>query len=186
MSTNENTVPPMPFEGRRFFEAVQMFDDETSLKYLRALWFYWSHTHCEGLPDDDEGLRRLCQCDLGKWARLKGLIFDNDHFFKLENGKWHQHRCREVHANHVRAMLSRQAQTLPARIAAGNVSSNVTGDLTSPVVIVFHEKALARVEKRIETLRGQRPFAKGDKRASELEEMKSERKRLMDILGLKA
>ena len=84
-----------PFYGNDFFEAIAGYPDAVGMGYLRALWHYWNHTGCDGLPDDDEYLRRVCACDHSDWARTKGIIFDNRYHFKLEDGLWHQARCRE-------------------------------------------------------------------------------------------
>ena len=84
----------LPFYGNDFFEAIAGYPDDIGLGYLRALWHYWSHTSCEGLPDDDEYLRRMCCCEKDEWPRVKGIIFDNHYHFKLENGLWHQARCK--------------------------------------------------------------------------------------------
>jgi len=85
----------MPFFGDDFSSAVKMFPKNIKWIYLDCLWHYWSHTHCSGLPNDDVLLRELCACELPEWVRIKGLIFDNDKFFVLQGGKWHQLRCRE-------------------------------------------------------------------------------------------
>jgi uncharacterized protein YdaU (DUF1376 family) len=84
----------LPFYGNDFFEAIAGHPDGMGMGYLRALWHYWSHTSCEGLPDDDEYLRRVCCCDRPDWASTKEIIFDNRYHFRLENGLWHQGRCR--------------------------------------------------------------------------------------------
>jgi uncharacterized protein YdaU (DUF1376 family) len=84
----------LPFYGNDFFEAIAGYPDGVGLGYLRALWHYWSHTGCQGLPDEDEYLRRVCGCELSEWARTKGILFDNRYQFRLENGLWHQPRCR--------------------------------------------------------------------------------------------
>jgi len=84
-----------PFYGNDFFEAVAGYSDGIAIRYLRALWHYWNHTGCDGLPDDDEYLRRICACDLSDWVRTKGIIFDNRYHFRLLDGIWHQPRCRE-------------------------------------------------------------------------------------------
>ena len=85
----------LPLYGNDFFEAIAGYPDAVGMGYLRALWHYWNHTSCEGLPDDDEYLRRVCCCDRSDWARTKGIIFDNRYHFRLESGVWHQPRCRE-------------------------------------------------------------------------------------------
>jgi uncharacterized protein YdaU (DUF1376 family) len=84
-----------PFYGNDFFEAVAGYADAVGLGYLRALWHYWNHMSCEGLPDDDEYLRRVCGGERADWPRTKGIIFDNRYLFRLEEGVWHQPRCRE-------------------------------------------------------------------------------------------
>jgi len=85
----------LPLYGNDFFEAIAGYPDSVGMGYLRALWHYWSHTGCEGLPDDDEYLRRICCCDRSDWVRIKGIVFDNRYHFKLEEALWHQGRCRE-------------------------------------------------------------------------------------------
>ena len=84
----------LPFYGNDFFEAIAGYSDAVGLGYLRALWHYWSHTSCDGLPDDDDYLRRICGCERTEWARTKGIIFDNRYHFKLEDGLWQQGRCK--------------------------------------------------------------------------------------------
>jgi uncharacterized protein YdaU (DUF1376 family) len=85
----------LPFYGNDFFQSMAGYTDEILIRYLRAIWHYWSHTSCEGLPDDDDYLRRICACERSEWARTKGILFDNQYLFRLENGAWHQLRCRE-------------------------------------------------------------------------------------------
>ena len=84
----------LPFFGNDFFEAVAGYSDAVAIGYLRALWHYWNHTACEGLPEDDDYLRRICCCDKDAWANVKEIIFDNRYNFRLEEGRWHQGRCR--------------------------------------------------------------------------------------------
>ena len=84
----------LPLYGNDFFESIAGYPDAVGMGYLRGLWHYWNHTGCEGLPDDDEYLRRVCCCDPSDWARIKGILFDNRYHFRLENGVWHQPRCR--------------------------------------------------------------------------------------------
>ncbi len=84
----------LPLYGNDFFEAIAGYPDAVGMGYLRALWHYWNHTGCDGLPDDDEYLRRVCCCDASAWERTKSIIFDNRYHFRLENGQWHQPRCR--------------------------------------------------------------------------------------------
>ncbi len=82
-----------PLYGNDFFESIAGYSDTIGLGYLRALWHYWNHTGCQGLPDDDEYLRRVCCCDADAWPRVKAIIFDNRYHFRLQDGLWHQPRC---------------------------------------------------------------------------------------------
>ena len=86
----------LPLFGNDFFEAIAGYSATVGLGYLRALWHYWNHTACEGLPDDDDYLRRVCCVETSDWARAKGIIFDNRYHFRLEEGLWHQPRCQKV------------------------------------------------------------------------------------------
>jgi uncharacterized protein YdaU (DUF1376 family) len=108
-------TPKMEFDPVDFEQATGMFTDEEKYKYIRCLTFYWHHSHVEGIPNDETGLRELCHCDLAKWARLKGMIFDNDKFFFLENGKWHQKRARANYLKKQEDLIKKQAQTSIAR-----------------------------------------------------------------------
>jgi len=84
----------MPFYGGDFFESIAGYSDAVGMGYLRAIWHYWGHTGCAGLPDDDDYLRRVCGCEAIQWACIKGIIFDNRYHFRLESGAWHPARCR--------------------------------------------------------------------------------------------
>ena len=82
------------FYGNDFFEAIVGHPANVGLSYLRALWHYWNHTRCKGLPDDDDYLRRVCRCTVTDWPEVRAILFDNRYYFKLENGLWHQARGR--------------------------------------------------------------------------------------------
>ena len=84
----------LPFYGNDFFESVAGHPSNITAGYLRALWHYWNHTGCEGLPDDDDYLRRICCCDAVEWEQVRAVLFDNRYLFRLEDGLWHQPRCR--------------------------------------------------------------------------------------------
>lgn len=87
----------IPFHGDEFFTAVEGFEPIVSLGYLRAIWYYWSHTHCAGLKDDQNFLRRICRIEQSDWEEVMCVIFDNDQFFKLDNsGLWRQKRADEL------------------------------------------------------------------------------------------
>jgi len=102
--------------------------------YLRALWHYWSHTSCEGLPDDDEYLRRVCGADASDWERTRSILFDNRYHFRLVDGMWQQPRCREEWRLAMLLYEKKLRQTEAASKArTGNVTSNVTSNVTRNV-----------------------------------------------------
>jgi len=115
----------MPLFGNDFFEATRGFDDRTLASYLRALWHYWCHTHCTGLPDDDDYLRRVCQCPVEHWARTKGLVFDGAAFFALDAGRWHQKRARELYSDVAETYQRRLEYAERARQAKRNAETKV-------------------------------------------------------------
>lgn len=88
----------MPYYGNNINESMRGYGPEMLGSYVLALWHYWSHLHCSGLPNDDAYLRTLCGASLPNWARVKGVIFDNNMFFCLIDGKWHQKRAREEYS----------------------------------------------------------------------------------------
>ena len=86
----------IPFYGSDFFFAMSGQSDAVIVAYLRCIWHYWSHYHCEGLPDNEEMLRRLCHCDREDWNTVRDVIFDNEQFFTQDaNGLWHQKRASD-------------------------------------------------------------------------------------------
>ncbi len=103
----------MPFDGPKFFEAVKSWPHSAIVAYLKALNHYWFHLGCEGLPDDTEKLRRICECDRGDWEEVLILVFDNDKFFKQDSsGKWRQKRSDEEWNRSVKLMNKRKAASL--------------------------------------------------------------------------
>lgn len=121
----------MTFDGTRFFEAVKGWPHDIGFKYLIYLWQYWKATHCTGLINDDEILRRMGECEIGGWQRIKSLIFDGEHFFYLENGKWHQKRCREFYQKSMITYQKNLAKTEAARnqsLVIKTVTSSVTDE----------------------------------------------------------
>lgn len=94
----------MKFYGKDFFPAMEGLPDGIAMGYLRAIWHYRSHTHCKGLPNDEKYLQRVCRIDNDDWGYAFSIIFDNDHFFCMdENGMWHQKRAEEDYAADVKA-----------------------------------------------------------------------------------
>jgi uncharacterized protein YdaU (DUF1376 family) len=245
----------MDFDPVAFDKATGMFNDDEKWKYVRCLSHYWYQTHVQGIKDDGEGMRQLCNCDLPNWMRLKGMIFDNDEFFFLENGKWHQKRARANYLKKQEDLIKRQAQTSIARtertaqsvtksntksgdwieeLAASpaytgidvkrefekakvwislpqnkgrvlsqrffvnwlnKVDRQISTGATSAQAIspnvaeIRNQKALARVEARIKQIRECKPingWPKGDPDLAELQTLKTERTRLIGILGFKA
>src|SRR5271154_2372870 len=63
--------------------------------------------------------------------------------------------------------------------------SGAGGSINGNVATIQNQNALNRVEERIKALRGQAPFSTGDRRITELSELKTERTRLMGLLGFK-
>lgn len=122
-------VHHFPFYGNDFFQAVDGYSDAVIVGYLRALWHYWNHLHCSGVPDDDEYMRKICHCDQTVWLRTKGIIFDNERFFKLEDGKWHQGRMKKERDKTISAYNAKVAAAAIARLHNPNnspVDSSVT------------------------------------------------------------
>jgi hypothetical protein len=78
-----------------------------------------------------------------EWTRTKGLIFDNNLFFKLKDGHWHQARAASIYAEDVdnyRAQCERTAAATAARqstrktqqaVVTTNVTTNVTPCVTA-------------------------------------------------------
>ena len=133
----------LPFYGNDFFEAIAGYPDAVTVGYLRALWHYWNHTGCEGLPDNDGYLRRVCACDDSAWPNIKAILFDNRYHFRLENGLWQQPRCKnewDTAARLYNMKLQQTAAATAARAAARlnrskrnvqrNVQRNVERDET--------------------------------------------------------
>lgn len=103
-----------PFYGNDFFEAVAGYSDAVGMGYLRALWHYWSHTSCEGLPDDDDYLRRICGSNADAWESTRRIIFDNRYHFRLADGVWHQPRCRQEYEKSLEIFDKRSKQAANA------------------------------------------------------------------------
>ena len=124
----------LKFYGSDFFEAVNGYSDAVCAAYLRALWHYFKHTHCEGLPTDDDYLRRICRCDLANWAAVGGIVFGR--FFQLIDGKWHQERCREEYLDALdqyKRQVDRTAKARANNPCNSPVTAPVTGPVTAPV-----------------------------------------------------
>lgn len=187
---DDKPILPMPFNGTRFFQATAMWSDDIQLKYVRALWFYWNDTKATGIPNDDDGLRRLCRCDVKDWMRIKGMVFDNNLFFKLEDdGKWHQTNNRRVFLATMQTIEANHKKTEAARIALAvtrTVTKPVTESASPSVILILDQKKLDRVESRIAKIKGQFPLSKDSALRGEYKELQEEKVRLMDKLEMKA
>jgi uncharacterized protein YdaU (DUF1376 family) len=85
----------MPFYGGDFLSATSGMSDACFRCYLRAIWHYWHHSHCEGLKNDSEELRRICCADRENWDEVYEQIFNDEFFYLGEDDKWHQKRAYE-------------------------------------------------------------------------------------------
>lgn len=85
----------IPLYGSDFFEAMKPHGEKVGWPYLKAIWHYWKHTHCKGLPDNSEALRRICEVEKENWDEICSVIFDNDKCFSQDatTGLWHQKRA---------------------------------------------------------------------------------------------
>lgn len=130
-----------PLDIGAFWLAVDGLPSHVIEGYLRALTHYWQHTHCEGLRDDNEFLRKLCRIDRELWKESPdselgacAIIFDNERFFCLEaDGKWHQRRARAHWQGKVAAYQSQQRRTAAAtkeRLRRHNERKQQGNDLT--------------------------------------------------------
>lgn len=104
----------MPLFGNEFFQAVEGLPEEVGFKYLRVCWHYWHHNHCKGLLNDEEFLRRLCRCERHEWPTVRQTIFDNEKFMTLQEGLWHQNRCRQEWARAIEIMENNKKRTQAA------------------------------------------------------------------------
>jgi uncharacterized protein YdaU (DUF1376 family) len=124
----------MPYYGADFEQATKGFRREVKWSYMAAQWHYWAHTHCAGLPDDDEYLAGICDCAPTDWARTKGMIFGP--FFTLVDGKWHQPRAARDYAEAVESYKRQCHRTVKARSVNprnASVTASVTAAVTAPV-----------------------------------------------------
>jgi hypothetical protein len=64
-----------PFYAADFWQSVAGQTSVIIEAYLRALTHYWCHTHCEGLDDDSEILRRICNVDSVDWHNVQSVVF---------------------------------------------------------------------------------------------------------------
>lgn len=189
----------MPFFGTLFFEATEGYSDAVALGYIRALWHYWNHTHCQGLPDDDEYLQRVCRCDTASWVKTKGIIFDNQFFFCKNGTHWHQKKAKELHAREIEIYQRRVASAENARVQKATYSSPdyspvsnpsatpQNGKLTQAQVVLFsreHDRVLERLAHLSNLYEGGRKWAPKD--AEERTKLRARREELRQMLGVVA
>jgi len=103
----------MAFYGDEFFRAVKPHPKEIGMMYLLAIWYYRINK-CKGLINDDELLRNICECERESWPKAKQIIFDDDLFFRKENGLWHQKRARKEYHVALDRMKKNQSKTRAA------------------------------------------------------------------------
>ena len=123
----------MPLYGGDFFQAVAGYPDSVAIAYLRAIWHYWAHTACEGLPDDPEYLRRVCCIETAEWVAVKEIVFDDRYHFKRTAGRWHSKRAMAEYqkAKQVamaRSLGGRKAMSKRWAATGGHDNSAMTGD----------------------------------------------------------
>lgn len=181
----------MPFFGTEFFNAVEGYPDVVALAYIRALWHYYNHTHCEGLPNESDYLQRICHCADMHWARTKGIIFDNKRFFTLNgDGLWHQKRAKELHEHEtklykMRVEYARKARD--ARFVNSVINSPDNRPALTPAGIVVCDKERDRVEKEMKSIAGtyssHQTWAADDR--ARYRELSKRLKELREILGVK-
>ena len=109
----------MPFHGLDFFEAVKPYPDYIVAGYLRAIWHYWHHARAEGLPNNQEMLRKICGVEKVEWKEAGAIIFDGDRFFFLgEDDKWHQKRAHAEYRDKFRLAQVNQNRVVKATAAS--------------------------------------------------------------------
>lgn len=180
----------MPFFGSNFFDAVEGYPVEVAMAYLRAIWKYWNHTHCQGLRNDDRYLREICHCTVDQWEQFKGIIFDNEHFFCLNgDGNWHQKRAKDIHDREVELYRKRVAWAANARHSKANpnINPNINNGALSPAQIVLFDRELQTVVAKMKTIRdgysSHQPWASGDR--ERFEQLRARRDELKELLNVK-
>jgi uncharacterized protein YdaU (DUF1376 family) len=93
----------MPFYWPEFWLAVEGLDDIVIIAYLRLLSYYWHHSSCDGLENNNDKLQRICRMDGYDWNKNKAILFGGDGFFKLVKGKWRNKRADEEWAKSIKA-----------------------------------------------------------------------------------
>ncbi len=94
----------IPLYWRDFESATAGWPDAIRFKYLRCIAHYVLHTHCAGLPDDEELLQGICWAKDDEWPRVRELIFAGEPFFGKIAGKWHQKRALEEYQKSLKLM----------------------------------------------------------------------------------
>ena len=168
----------IPFYGADFFGAVEGHEDIMAMGYLRALWHYWHHYHCSGLPDDDKGLQRICRIENSAWARTRGAIFDNEYFFSKENGKWHQKRAKELFDEAVSIYQKRMdasAKGMERRVELGQIQPYVEPSVepvVSPTVTIGRPERLSYPQLQSQSQSEEQSEKQSLKKKPTLEEVK--------------
>ena len=86
-----------PLDGADFVMAMQGQPNHVRGAYVMLLLHYWHHNHCEGLDDDRDFLRGLCNSTSTEWKKVNRVIFESGRFFRQgTDGLWHQKRADEA------------------------------------------------------------------------------------------
>lgn len=102
----------IPHYGLDFERSTKGWKPSDKWSYWAAICAYW-YGECLGLTNEDDSLRRICECDLAEWARVRGLIFGPK--FKLQSGLWHN---RRAHLEYDRAKSMVEARQARGKAAA--------------------------------------------------------------------
>jgi hypothetical protein len=108
----------IPFNWPKFQSQTPGWNSEQKWAYWNACCaYYWGG--CVGIDNEEETMRLTCECfDPGRWATIRGRVFQGNGYFSLENSKWHQDYAREQWKLGVKLMKKRADQTESARQAA--------------------------------------------------------------------
>lgn len=109
----------MAFYGDKFFRSVKGYSHDIGFKYLLAIWWYRSHNKCAGILNDDLLMRKICECDVEEWPKVKSILFNGSgQFFHYENGLWHQRVARQLYNEALASLNKKRQQTAAARMAS--------------------------------------------------------------------
>lgn len=124
----------MPLYGDDFIRGVKGRPLFVKWAYLLAVWHYWSDNHCQGLEDNEESLRDICEIRKDEeWEIARDTIFDNGKFFAQDaNGRWHQKRAAKEWATSSEKYEKQVAKSKLGAVARWKAKhgKNATGNAT--------------------------------------------------------